>query len=164
MKHLTWICLGLAGCTVYATEPAAPVGAHPESARVCVIRASALAFAAPVTVHDNELLVGATQPVTYFCYLAEPGAHVITSTLGDDIDRSIGTSDISRTTIAAQAGVSYYLVQEVNAFGVHGLAWVDEARAAELTRGCEPVRLARVPDDEALPRPDVAAPALPLAN
>jgi hypothetical protein len=162
MKRLFWMGIGLAGCTVYATEPAEPVGVGADTARICVVRAGNLAFGAPITVHDNGRLVGATEPETYFCYRVEPGAHVIKSTLGDDIDRKLGTSDIARATIAAEAGRSYYLAQQVGLMGIHGLAWVEETAAQKLLEECQPVRVVQVPGDETLPRPEVAVPALSL--
>ena len=159
MKRLAWSVLLLAGCTSYATEPAAPVAAAPDLARICVMRPSSIAFAAPAAVYDNGRLVGVTDPVTYFCYLAEPGGHAIKSFLGDDIDRTIATGDTARATIAVEAGKSYFLEQDVGALGIHRLAWVDENKAKELIAGCEPVRVVSVPGDERLPEPDDVAPA-----
>jgi hypothetical protein len=164
MKRLVWSVLLLAGCTSYATEPAAPVAAAPELARICVVRPSSLAFAAPAAVYDNGGLVGVTDPVSYFCYLAEPGGHAIKSFLGDDIDRTIATGDTARATIAVEAGRSYFLEQEVGALGVHRLAWIDEARAGELIAGCAPVRVVAAPDDERLPQPNDVAPALAVSD
>lgn len=160
MKRLVLSASLLAGCTSYATEPAAPVTPSPDAALICVVRPSGLAFAAPAAVYDNGRLVGVTDPESYFCYRAAPGGHAIKSFLGDDIDRRIATGDTARATIAVEAGRRYYLEQDVGAIGIHRLAWLAEERATALMQGCQPVRVVAVPGDERLPEPDDVAPAV----
>src|SRR5690606_33351804 len=89
-------------------------------------------------------------------------AHVVTSVLGDELDRFFATGETARATLAAVAGARYYLVQDFDEGGSHRLVWIDEAMAGEVMRGCAPVWLSRVPAGEMLPMPHVAAPALAL--
>jgi hypothetical protein len=89
-------------------------------------------FAAQVSmpVRDNGRLVGATRGTTFFCYLARPGEHQITSV--DD--------DTGPTFLRAVAGMRYWLHQDVSelAGSVHAhLDWVEEHDALELLDACE---------------------------
>ena len=47
--------------------------------KICVVRPQARALSYPAEVRDNGNLVGATRGQSYFCYLAEPGAHRLTA-------------------------------------------------------------------------------------
>ena len=101
-------------------------------------------------VHDNQTLVGATKGDSYFCYEAEPGAHVIVSDTFDSTDHP------GRTIVQIEAGARYWLNQDhANHFGsvTSILAWVDPQRAATLIQGCEYRRLTDVPGHEAVPPP-----------
>ncbi|HEY1697086.1 MAG TPA: hypothetical protein VGG39_33230 [Polyangiaceae bacterium] len=150
--------LALLGCSAYgiATSEAAPVSPFSSAgdlAKVCVIRSG---FPAPLyttVVHDDGVLVGATKDDTYFCYLAEPGKHVITSD---------GTFGVRTADLVAQAGGRYYLKQSwlVPAVRGHAVSWVDEASAQADVHDSEYARLTEVPGNEALPGGTALAPAL----
>lgn len=68
------------------------------------MRTSVLAAAVTFPTRDNGVLVGATRGPTHFCYLAEPGEHVVT----------IGADATETATITAEAGRTYVLEQEVD--------------------------------------------------
>lgn len=99
-------------CSSYGIEaprqavlhPFAAIPAGEGFARVCVIRNKQY-FAHAVTLPswDNDTLVGATKSGTYFCYRAEPGRHAIRIKADED----------SRVYYTAEAGKSYYLLEEI---------------------------------------------------
>lgn len=73
-------------------------------------------------VRDNGRVVGATRGSSYFCYLAAPGEHQITSV--DD--------DTGPTLLRASEGARYWIHQEVTSLGgdVHAhLDFLDEPTA-----------------------------------
>jgi hypothetical protein len=145
-------------CSPYAlttsdTPSLSPFSATSEVAKVCVIRSG---FPAPLyttVVHDDGKLVGATKDETYFCYLAEPGKHVIVS------DGAFATRTAE---LSAEAGHRYYLKQYwlVPAVRGHDVAWIDEAIAQTEVRDAEYARVTEVPGSEALPGAAPFAPAL----
>jgi hypothetical protein len=101
-----------------AAEPSPPKG----SAQVCVLRPESLATDVTMEVRDNGRVVGATRGSSYFCYLAAPGEHQITSI--DD--------DTGPTLLRASEGARYWIHQEVTTLGgdVHAhLDFLDEATA-----------------------------------
>lgn len=101
-----------------AAEPAPPKG----SAQVCVLRPQSLAGDVTMEVKDNGRVVGATRGSSYFCYLAAPGEHQITSI--DD--------DTGPTLLRASDGARYWIHQEVSSLGgdLHAhLDFVDEQAA-----------------------------------
>jgi len=100
------------------------------SAQVCVVRPERIAAHVSMPVRDNGRLVGATRGLTFFCYLARPGEHQITSV--DD--------DTGPTLLRAVSGIRYWLHQDVAelAGNVHAhLDWVEEHDALELLDACE---------------------------
>lgn len=124
----------LAGCAT--TRPDVPrepsdLGTLPSGvARVCVIRPDREASGVTMEVRDNGRLVGATRGTTFFCYLAAPGTHQITSV--DD--------DTGPTFLDARAGARYWLHQEIATLDGHvhaHLDWVDEGTAIEMLDACE---------------------------
>jgi hypothetical protein len=147
-----------AGCSSYGlatseTAAVSPFSATFNVAKVCVIRSG---FPAPLyttVVHDDGKLVGATKDDTYFCYLAEPGKHVIIS------DGAFGTRTAQ---LSAEAGHRYYLRQYWLVPAVRGrdVAWIDEAVAQSEVQDAEYARLTEVPGTEALPGAAPFAPAL----
>jgi len=157
------IAVSFAGCTGWKlAEPKAalpPLGPPLQAvAKVCVIRGSMLWRSVTFPTRDNGLLVGATQGSTYFCYLAEPGAHEI----------SIDANDIERANLWAQAGGSYYLEQEVEPWldlvvTCH-LDWIDEAAAAKIIGRSDYRILVGVPDRERLPPNPPFAPSKRVAS
>ena len=101
-----------------AAEPSPPKG----SAQVCVLRPEALASEVTMEVRDNGRVVGATRGSSYFCYLAAPGEHQITSV--DD--------DTGPILLRASEGARYWIHQEVTSLGgdVHAhLDFLDEPTA-----------------------------------
>jgi hypothetical protein len=107
-------------------------------ARVCVIRPERAASNVTMEVRDNGRLVGATRGTTFFCWLAAPGEHQITSI--DD--------DTGPTLLVAKANARYWLHQEVSAIGgdVHAhLDWVDDTTAGEMIDACDARVLVSVP-------------------
>ncbi len=103
-------------------------------------------------VYDNGKLVGATRDETYFCYLAEPGKHVIVSD---------GTYGSRTALLTAQAGRRYYLKQAWLLPGVrgHALSWIDESVAQDEIQDAQYALLTEVPASEALPGSQPFAPA-----
>jgi hypothetical protein len=138
------------GCSSYGlatTESPAvpPFSAVADQAKVCVMRGGpAPAPFYTTVVYDNGKLVGATKDETYFCYLAQPGKHVIIS------DGAFG----NRTALlTAEAGRRYYLKQTwlVPGFRGHALNWIDESVAQSELQDDEYAFLTEVPGTEALP-------------
>lgn len=128
------------GCGASASEPArapeagAPIAPFEQpasgSAQVCVLRPYRVAPERTFVVHDNGKIVGATRDATYFCYLAGPGLHHVTSK-SDEVDRA---------QVYAQAGERYYLYQETASTPGHVhtvMEWVDEGAAKKLIDGCD---------------------------
>lgn len=134
-----------AGCARSEAPPRAAAVAPPPAgaAQVCVVRPGEASADVTMEVRDNGRLVGATRGQTYFCYLALPGRHQITSV--DD--------DTGPTLLLARPGARYWLHQEVShlAGQVHAhLDWLEEPAALELIDSCEHRVLVAVPghDDE----------------
>lgn len=111
--------------------PVAPFAAPPgATAQICVLRPHEVAPERVFVVHDNGKAVGATRGATYFCYLAGPGLHHVSSK-SDEVDRA---------QVYAQAGERYYLYQEASPTPGHvhaQLEWVDEGAARKLIEGCD---------------------------
>jgi hypothetical protein len=133
--------------------PLSPFSPTDDLAKVCVIRSG---FPAPfyaTVVHDDGKLVGVTHDETYFCYLAEPGKHVIVS------DGAFGTRTADLT---AEAGHRYYLKQTwlLPAVRGHAVSWIDESVAQAEVRDAEYARVTEVPGNETLPGATPFAPAL----
>lgn len=135
MRNLAALML-LAGCAHAssgngANGAFADLGAVPSgAAQVCVVRPDPFASQVSMLVRDNGMLVGATRGTTFFCYLARPGEHQITSP--DD--------DTGPTLLRAQSGARYFLHQEVSELAgtVHAhLDWIEESAAMELLDACE---------------------------
>lgn len=139
----------LAGCTSWKLgEPAAPLAPFaeppPDRAQICVIRTSAIAHAVAFPVRDGGALVGATLGPSHFCYLAEPGPHVIT----------MEADETERAEIVAGPGSRHYLQQEIDfIFGYVRIraVWVTEAVARELVEESDYQVLVGVPGGERLP-------------
>ena len=113
-------------------------------ATVCMIRSAQIALAVTFTVHDNDLLVGATRGPTYFCYRAQPGRHRIAIT-SDDGEQ--------RFDVLLEPRARYYLDQRLRfEFGlvVPQGDWVDETTAAQLMRRSEHRVLQGAPASEHL--------------
>jgi hypothetical protein len=121
-------------------------------ARVCAIRAGAMARNVTMPLRDNGQLVGATRGATYVCWLAAAGEHQITSV--DD--------DTGPTLLQARAGGRYWLQQDVTELegAVHAhLDWVDDTTAADLIDACEHRVRVAVPGHEDEPGAMTIAPA-----
>jgi len=141
---------GLATSQAAAVAPFAPAA---DAAKICVMRAGAVPAPFFTTVvYDNNKLVGATKDWTYFCYLAEPGKHVIVS------DGTYGRDGAAR---GAKAGNRYYLEQVwlLPGFRGHALSWIDESAAKGEIQDDEYALLTEVPGTEALPGYQPFAPA-----
>lgn len=94
-------------------------------AEVCVLRPETIAKETTMELRDNGRVVGATRGASYFCYLAAPGEHQLTSI--DD--------DTGPILLRAKGGTRYWLHQEVTTLGgdLHAhLDFVDDAAAAEM--------------------------------
>lgn len=138
-----------AACSSYRiSEPRAEV-LHPfapipaDFARICVIRTSRLAQAVAFATMDNDALVGATKGPTFFCYKAEPGAHV----LRIEADKS------TTVQLRAEGGKSYYLHEKVPfAFIIRcDAVWVSESRARDLVDDSTYEVLTQTPKSQQLP-------------
>lgn len=122
----------LAACSPYRLDPPPDdpdfvvqpfTGYLDGMATVCVIRSSRIAMAVTFTVHDNDVLVGATRGPTYFCYRAQPGHHRIRVTSEDGEQRF---------DVIFAARAAYYLDQGLDfnlGFVVPQGRWVDEGSA-----------------------------------
>lgn len=154
---LVFPCAGCAHGDRDARQPHAPSIADlppvpAEAAQVCVVRPETMATAVSMAVHDNGRLVGATRGTTFFCYLASPGDHQITSI--DD--------DTGPTFFHAQGGARYWLHQEVVELAGHThahLDWIDEATALEMLDQCDTRVHVAVPGHEDEPAAQPIAPA-----
>ncbi|MEJ7731961.1 MAG: hypothetical protein WKG00_22465 [Polyangiaceae bacterium] len=155
------------GCTAYSVETARTPTLHPFApppaghGEICVVRPHVTGMLAVAVVHDNDVLVGATRGPTYFCYLAAPGSHRVTSTYGDDIDRELGTDVVAEASVVVAAGSRHYLHQDVRTALSMSVAWVDEGTARRMIDDCSPARLGAVPGSQALPPPVPLAPGAP---
>jgi hypothetical protein len=147
----------LAGCTPWklaepARAPLDPMGAPPPGlAQVCVARSSAVASAVTFPVRDNGVVVGATRGPGHFCYLSDPGRHVI----------HIEADEVETASLDAAPGGRYYLLQEVeNILGYVrcSAVWVDESVAREAIASTSYTVLVGVPGEERLPGPVPRAP------
>jgi hypothetical protein len=145
------LVLLLAGCSQYdlvhpQTPPLQAFGAPPAThGQVCVFRPHTLGSALTATFRDNGTLVGATRGPTYFCYLAEPGVHLITVDGGDAPDR----------TMVIRAGEARYFHHEIN-MGTDDLRLIDLGTAQRLASACEYTSIAGGPDE--------VPPAVPIAR
>lgn len=132
------------------------LGPIPDSAaQVCVVRPDAMSAQVSMIVHDNGHMVGATRGTTFFCYLASPGDHQITS--ADD--------DTGPTFFHAQRGARYWLHQEVVDLAGHThahLDWIDEGTALELLESCDVRVRVSVPGHDDEPAAQPIAPAAKL--
>lgn len=147
--------VAVSACSPYsvATTPP-PITAFGPAAStlgtICVIRQSVFAHAVTFAIHDNGQLVGATRGDSYFCYLAQPGAHTIVSDTGDSTDQP-GT-----TKLEVRSNQRYWFEQDHdNSLGsiTSKLLAIDESRAHELVTGCEYMVIVEAPGHEALPSP-----------
>jgi hypothetical protein len=147
-----------AGCSAYGvvtrdTPAVAPFAATDAGrATVCVVRSGFPAPLYTIVVRDNGTLVGATHDGTYFCYLADPGRHVIVS------DATFGTRT---ATLNAAPGHRYYLRQQWLVPGVrgHALSWIEASVAEEDIRYDEYAVVTEAPSTETLPDARPVAPA-----
>lgn len=154
--------VALTGCTSWKLgEPAAPLAPFaeppPDRAQICVIRTSAIAHAVTFPVRDGGVLVGATRGPSHFCYLAEPGPHVLT----------MEADETERAEVVAAPGSRHYLQQEIDfIFGYVRIrpVWVTEAVARELVEESDYQVLVGVPGGERLPAEPAFAPAVPAAT
>ena len=125
-------------------HPFAPI---PEDfARVCVIRTTRLAQAITFATLDNGALVGATRGPTFFCYKAEPGAHVL----------RIEADEPATVKLEAVGGKSYYLHEKIPFFQLvmHcDPAWVSEAKARDLVEDSTYEVITQTPASEHPPDP-----------
>ncbi len=150
---LLGLCLGCGGATANRDLVEVELGAAPSGvARVCVLRPERSSPDVTMRVEDNGRLVGATRGGSYFCYLAAPGPHQITSV--DD--------DTGPTLLTARAGGRYFLHQEVAMLeeDLHAhLTFVDDLVARELLEACEVRVHVSVPGHDDNPRAQPIAPA-----
>jgi hypothetical protein len=122
-------------------------------ARVCVLRPESIAASVTFEVRDNGRLVGATRGASYFCYLAAPGLHEVTS-----IDDDTGSR-----LLLARVGARYWIHQEVSELdgNVHAhLEFVDEASAAPLLDACDTRVRVSIPGHDDNPSSQPIAPSL----
>lgn len=101
-----------------------------DRAQVCVLRPRLAPSSLIFLVHDNNRLVGGTRGSSYFCYLAEPGPHRVTS-------RRSGI--VEEATMALEAGKRYYLYQNVDPYPDatrSWLSWTTESDARSMVGEC----------------------------
>jgi hypothetical protein len=103
----------LPACTHYRVVTADPppldaLSAPPEGlGQICILRPHSIGLLLTAPVRDNGLLVGATRGPSYFCYLAHPGAHRVSS-----------KTDSERTVdVAVRPGETHYLEQQIRMGG-----------------------------------------------
>jgi hypothetical protein len=150
--------LGLGSACAHPRDAAAPTFVTAGgplaagAAQVCVLRPDSMARDVSMPVRDNGRLVGATRGATFFCWLAAPGEHQITSV--DD--------DTGPMLLRARAGTHYWLHQDVTelAGSIHAhLDWVDKATAHEMIEECDDRVRVAVPGHDDEPAAMAIAPA-----
>lgn len=153
--------LGLAGCSGYnlAQAGAAPLdltsAPPPGQAKICIVRPQTKIFSFTALVRDNGHLVGATRGQSYFCYLAEPGDHLISTA---------AERDTAEAQAHVAAGKSYYMEQYIdNGFQKMNIVqeWLPQEQATAEARNCCYLTLAGVPHNEVRPQIGAVVPALP---
>jgi hypothetical protein len=148
----------LSACTAYSVSNVArgplDAAAPPPAGlgMICVLRPHSMAAAVPAVVRDNAQLVGGTRGAGHFCYLVQPGEHVIKIEAGDDIDRQVGTLNEDHATVTVAPGTRHYLHETLGSlYGPTGLQWVDEATGLKMASDCPYALLTAVPGKELLP-------------
>ncbi|MBL8633327.1 MAG: hypothetical protein JNM40_08875 [Myxococcales bacterium] len=151
------------GCTSYELQlhspaPQLPMG-PPGTGQICVVRPSQLAALVPAVVQDNGALVGMTRGPSYFCYLAAPGYHLLSTFYGDDIDHRLGTGSKQDLTVLVPPSGRVYVHHDVSAIMSLSVSMLSEADATAKIAGCYYVTLSSVPSGAALPQPGAVLPA-----
>ncbi len=145
------------GCTSYAIQihtppPVPPIG-PPGAGRICVVRPHRVAMLVPAIVHDNGKLVGMTQGPSYFCYLAAPGYHRLSTSYGDDIDLRMGTGHTQDLTVLLPPSGRVFVHHDVSKILTLAVTQLRDAEASQLIAGCDYVSLSSVPSGAQLPDP-----------
>ncbi|HNF97834.1 MAG TPA: hypothetical protein PKL17_12195 [Pseudomonadota bacterium] len=150
-------------CTSYAIQihspplllPSGPKG----TGQICVIRPQRVALLVPAVVHDGGKLVGMTQGPSYFCYLAAPGYHRLSTSYGDDIDHRLGTSTTQDLTVLVNPSGRIYVHHDVSKILTLSISQLREAEAMQLIAGCDSVSLSSTPNGTPIPNPADVIPA-----
>ncbi len=145
------------GCSSYAiqihTPPKALPQGPPGAGQICVVRPHRVAMLVPAVVHDNGKLVGMTQGPSYFCYLAAPGYHRLSTSYGDDIDLRMGTGHTQDLSVLLQPSGRVFVHHDVSKILTLTVTPLREAEAQQMMAGCDYVSLASVPSGTQLPDP-----------
>jgi hypothetical protein len=126
------LCGSAAGCSHYRIVTADPppldaLAAPPDGlGQICVLRPHSIGALLTGPVRDNGLLVGATRGPSYFCYLAHPGPHRVTSRT--DYDRTVA--------VGVQPGETVFLQQQVR-IGADRFFRISAADAPALLQRCD---------------------------
>ena len=146
----------LAGCSHSRVVTADPppldaLGAPPDGlAQICVLRPHSLGALLTGPVRDNGLLMGATRGPSYFCYLAHPGPHRVTS--HTDRDRTLA--------VLLRPGETLFLQQQVR-IGADRFFPIPAAEAAALLARCDYSLLIDTDGEEPAPEAPADGPAAP---
>lgn len=148
-----------AGCTSYELQihsPAPQLAKGPEgTGQICVVRPHEVAALVPAIVQDNRALVGMTKGPSYFCYLAAPGYHLLSTFYGDDIDHRLGTGSQKDLMVLVPPSGRVFVHHDVSAIMELSVSVLSEADAAAKIAGCYYVSLSSVPSGARLPQKEV---------
>lgn len=156
-RALLWMGLLASGCSSYAiqihTPPLQLPQGPPGTGQICVIRPQRVAMLVPAVVKDNDKLVGMTQGPSYFCYLAAPGYHRLSTIFGDDIDQRLGTGTAQDLTVRVEPNGRVYVHHDVSKILTLSVSVLREAEATQLIAGCDSVSLSSTPSGTPIPNP-----------
>jgi hypothetical protein len=160
---VTALCSMSIGCTSYELQihspaPQLPAG-PPGAGQICVLRPHQVAALVPAIVQDNGTLVGMTKGPSYFCYLAAPGNHLLSTFYGDDIDHRLGTGTQKDLMVLVPPAGRVFVHHDVSAILSLSVALMSEAEASAKIAGCYYVTLSSVPSGAKLPSASDVLPA-----
>lgn len=160
---VTALCSTSVGCTSYELQthfpaPQLPIG-PPGTGQICVLRPHQVAALVPAIVKDNGTLVGMTKGPSYFCYLAAPGYHLLSTFYGDDIDHRLGTGAQKDLMVLVPPSGRVFVHHDVSAILSLSVAVLSEADASAKIAGCYYVTLSSVPSGGILPKQGDVLPA-----
>jgi hypothetical protein len=104
---------------------------NPELCRIYVIRPSIVGGAIPMSVRDDNKLIGSTGPKGYLCWEREPGKTKLSS-------KAENTSSVE---LDAKKGSDYYFTQYVRMgffIARTKLELIDETKGQEMLKFCKP--------------------------
>lgn len=154
MRSGVGLLLLASGCASYTLElparaPLEALAPPPAGlAQVCVARPGSVGPMLTTLVRDNGLLVGGARVKSYFCYLAEPGRHVL----------SVDNSDAAPLSFQVAKGEHHFFLHDVR-FGEDQLQALGVPLGREILASCSYAILVDAPEGESPPGERPLAPA-----